>query len=424
MKAASAKIAEWRRSWPVVIAGSLATAFSVVHLYTLGVFFAPLEAEFGWSRSEISLGLTIISVVSVLFAPFVGLLVDRLGPRRIGVPGVLVYAAGIASLALVAGSVWTWWAAWLLVACGSVMMKPTVWTAAAASWFRESRGFAFAMILSGGGLCLTLAPSLANYFLDAYGWRGAYLLLSAVGLAVALPVVFFFFFSAEDRQRINTGTRTFPQDQLPGLGIRESLLSTRFIRLAVVAGLMTACVSALIVHFLPMVVAGGLERATAVKVAGFIGVFAIVGRLFGGFLLDLIEARLVGAVSISAAAVACVLLLGYDGSVLTASIIACLIGYSLGSETELVSYMVPRYFGRRNFGVIYGTIAGLFSFGTGLGPLMASFVYDITKAYDLAVMILIPAFLLNVLLVATMGRPPKFEAPPVDADGAETPKVG
>jgi MFS family permease len=65
-------------------------------VYLLGVFMQPLEREFGWSRAEISSGMTIASVVSVFSAPLMGYVIDRVGARRIAILGVTLFCTAIA----------------------------------------------------------------------------------------------------------------------------------------------------------------------------------------------------------------------------------------------------------------------------------------------------------------------------------------
>src|SRR5688500_9286299 len=115
-------------------------AISSVHLYSMGMMIAPLEAEFAWSRAQISSGLLIISVILFPCSPFVGVAIDRFGPRRIALIGVAVYCTGVALLSVAQQAMWTWWLLWLVVAFGHLCLKPTVWVAAITGLFDSSRG--------------------------------------------------------------------------------------------------------------------------------------------------------------------------------------------------------------------------------------------------------------------------------------------
>ncbi|PRC60334.1 MFS transporter, partial [Mycobacterium sp. ITM-2017-0098] len=83
-------LAEWRRYGPVPVAAGLGYSMGVIHVYSLGAFMQPLQDEFGWSRAETSIGLTIVGMAAAVAALPIGLMVDRLGPRRVGLVGVIL----------------------------------------------------------------------------------------------------------------------------------------------------------------------------------------------------------------------------------------------------------------------------------------------------------------------------------------------
>ena len=58
-------LAEWRRHWPLVMAGALGYSMIGLQTYAIGPFVAPLEAEFGWSRAEVMLGLTLSNLLGI-----------------------------------------------------------------------------------------------------------------------------------------------------------------------------------------------------------------------------------------------------------------------------------------------------------------------------------------------------------------------
>ena len=90
--------AEWRRYGIVPIAAALGYATSVIHIYSLGPFIGPVSASFHWSRSQVAIGLTLSTMVQAVASVPVGLLVDRYGPRRFGLAGVLLTLAAFAPL--------------------------------------------------------------------------------------------------------------------------------------------------------------------------------------------------------------------------------------------------------------------------------------------------------------------------------------
>jgi MFS family permease len=151
-------LGEWRTNWRIVLVSTVGVGMGGIHIYSLGTFIIPLSTAFGWSRAQITSGLSIVSLFSVIFSAFVGLLIDRVGPRRIAIPGVLAFCSAVALLSTTGSSIWNWWLLWILVAASIQLAKATVWTTAIATRFARNRGFAIALVLSGAGISTALTP--------------------------------------------------------------------------------------------------------------------------------------------------------------------------------------------------------------------------------------------------------------------------
>ena len=405
---------EWRRGWPVVLAGAAGMALSTIAVYSSGIFIAPLEAEFGWSRAQISSGLTMLPVLGVIFSPFVGIAIDRYGPRRIGIVGGAGYLACIGALALTTGSIWSWWALWLLLGVFALAIKPTVWTAGVSSLFTAGRGLALSVMLCGTGLGSSLTPIIANWLIAHHGWRAAFVGLAAFWSVLLLPVIYLLFGSAADRARKARGrggpmAATAPvPTMLEGVSAREGLLSWRFAKLALAAFLTSLAVVSFVVNAVPILSFTGLSRDTAAAVAGLVGISTIVGRLGGGYLLDRVNGNIVAGVAVALPVIPAALLIAAPGVVPVAAVAALVLGLSLGAELDAVAYLATRHFGLRNFGVIFGTIAGLLSLSTGLGPLLVSLTYDLSGSYVPVLAAYIPLSLIASALFFSLGRYPDF----------------
>src|SRR5262245_62734428 len=131
-------MAEWRRYGIVPIAAGIGYSTMAIQTYGVGPFVAPLEQQFGWTRAEVMIGLTISNTIGVLLNFAVGVLADRLGPRRIALSGVVVKTTAIALLATATGTLLNWSLLWVLVALGAVLAQANVWASAVASRFDKS----------------------------------------------------------------------------------------------------------------------------------------------------------------------------------------------------------------------------------------------------------------------------------------------
>lgn len=397
---------EWKDGWKLVLSACLGMSLSSLIVYAMGVFIRPLQAEFGWSRSDITSGFLINSCIGVVFAPAVGLLIDRFGPRRLALPGVALYCGALAAFASVTASIHHWWALWLFVSFTMLAVAPTIWASAVVSRFDRSRGLALAVTLSGTGLTGITAPLLANYAIETYGWRMAFVVLGVVWAAVTIPVAFAFFRGAldVDRQRDSLGKREAPP-VLNGMTWREALSSSRFYRLAGAVLITVLILSGALVHTVPIFVDSKMSASAAASVASLIGVATIVGRLGAGFLLDRFDGRIVGAGFFLLPAVLMLFLLAFDGSTGRAIVVVAILGLCTGAEFDVAAYLTSRYFGMRSYGLLFGIIAGLLSFAMGVGPALYGAVYDRLGTYDMAFYAAIPMAIAASILIATLGQP-------------------
>ncbi|MBV1687883.1 MFS transporter [Novosphingobium sp. G106] len=179
--------AEWRGNWTVVLAAFAGVAASTIISYSSSLFIEPLQNEFGWTRAQAMSGQAIASIAGVICAPFTGLLVDRFGPRRLGIAAVISICAATAMLGLTGPSLWMWRALWLPVAFGIVLIQPSVWTAAVTSLFVTGRGLALAVTLCGSSVAAIIIPPLTYFLIETYGWRLAWAGLAGFWVLAALP---------------------------------------------------------------------------------------------------------------------------------------------------------------------------------------------------------------------------------------------
>ena len=406
--------AEWRRGWGVVLSGAVGMALASTSVYTLGIFIAPLEAEFGWTRAEISAGLTINTVLAVIFSPFIGIMIDRIGVRRLGIYGSIGYCAVFACLAFTGASVWTWWGLWFLLGLIGLAIKPTIWSASVSSMFAASRGLALSVTLCGTALGSSLTPIVGNYLIEHYGWRQGLVGLGAFWAVLVVPVVIIFLTSARDIEL--KAPAAVPGEQgaaipvLTGIPVREALRSWRFFRLAAAGFLTCLVIVSFVSTLVPILSSHGFPRQTAANIAGLVGLATIVGRVTGGYFLDRANGNVVGAISVGLAIIPAALFLAFPHSHLISAGAVLVLGLTMGAELDAVAYLTTRHFGMRHFGVLFGTIAGLLALATGLGPLFVNLTYDLARSYDLALMAYIPLSVVAAVLFLSLGSYPRFEA--------------
>lgn len=413
----STALGEWRRYGLLPLAAMVGYSTMAIQTYGVGPFVTSLEAEFGWTRAQIMIGLTISNGLGVLFNFAVGVLADRIGPRRVGLAGVVVKSSAIMLLATVSSSVLNWWLLWVLVGLGAVLAQANVWASAVASRFDRGRGFAIAVALSGSSFCAAIIPVIAYGLIEQFGWRMAFVGLGLGWLVVAFPVVFFLFHGRQDDQRAaaarekETQRETLAESAAPaaeqtGVGISEGLRRPAFWQLLVASFAFASYTMAVAPNLVPMLGEKGSSPLVAAQLATVVGLVGIVARISAGFLLDFMSARVLGTFVFLLPVAGCGLLLGDTPSYLVLTVCMASFGITIGAEFDVVFYLVSRHFGLRRFASLMGGMLTVGALGGAISPAVAGRLYDVSGSYNPMLMVLMVLMAAGALAIATIGRPP------------------
>ncbi len=398
---------EWRNYWPLPIAAGIGYATAVMYVYAMGPFIEPIQQEFGWSRAQISSGITLAAFFSAIFCIPIGILVDRLGPRRIGLVGAAMMCGSVALLGTATGTTANWYFLWGILALSTLAVQATVWTSAVTSRFEKSRGLALAITLSGASVSATVFPVLATWLIGAFDWRTAFIIMGGAWIALVLPMLFFFFHSAHDKKYKLEALAAEDKPVLTGLSLAEGLRSSALYKLVMAGGFFSFTAIGIVVHFVPILKDSGAEPLAAAGVASLVGIFSIIGRLGTGVLLDKFAGHIVGGIAFILPIIASGLLI-FDGSNPTSQIIAaCIFGLTLGSEVDVIAYLAAKYFGLKNYGALYGAMVMSLSLGVAFGPLGAGATYDHFGSYDPFLMLTAALMCLSAIALFSLGATAK-----------------
>ncbi len=399
-------MSEWRSYWALPIAAALGYATAVMYVYAMGPFIEPISSEFGWSRAQVSSGITIAAFFSAIFCIPIGMLVDRIGPRRVGLFGALMMSGCVALLGTATGSDLNWVLLWGLLAVSTLFVQATVWTSAVTSRFEASRGLALAITLSGASLSATIFPLLATALIDYSGWRMAFRIMAAVWIVIVFPVLLLSFRGANDRLGNPQASVTHTVKQLSGVSLSQGLRSTALYKLVMAGGFFSFTAIGIVVHFVPILKDAGAEPLAAAGVASLVGIFSIIGRLGTGFLLDHLPGHVVGGVAFVIPIIACLLLLFDGANPLSQMLAAAIFGLTLGSEVDVIAYLAAKYFGLKNFGALYGAMVMALSLGVAFGPLGAGAAYDIYGGYASFLYLTMVLMALSAVALFSLGATP------------------
>jgi predicted MFS family arabinose efflux permease len=399
---------EWKRGWAIVLTSAMGISFLSVVMGSLGTFIEPLTEEFGWSRATLTMGMMIAGLFVLLLSPFAGSLVDRFGPRRMALPGVLLMTLSTASFGLANGSVLQWACLWTVYGFAHISMMMSIWTGAVTQAFDKGRGLALGLALAGSGVSQTIIPSLATWLIGVVGWREAYLVLGLGWGSITLPLCWMFLGDIQGQPRRKKREQTAEDMAHEGLTIAQAWRDRGLWSIAIATLLVMLMTQALAVHQIPIMSEAGLSRSTAAFLAGMAGAASFAGNVVTGALMDRYRANWVGGITLGILTLAFALLL--DGVRTPALIIVAMLisGYSAGTKLQICGYLSSRYGGLRNYGAIFGMMGSLIAVGGALGPFLGGVLYDLAGNYDLFVIIGMIGCAVSGLLIFSLPRYPAW----------------
>lgn len=376
---------EWKAHWPLVLAALVGISFPSVASYSISFFIDPLGRDFGWTRTQISIGLSVYAFIVVPLSPVAGAVLDRWGSRKMALIAMLLSAIAFAALGLTSGSMTMWIAQWAFYSLFALGLKTTVWTAAVSNAFHQARGMAIAVTLCGTAVSATFTPLLCNWLIDAFGWRIAYLGLGLGWGGFALVLIFFLFFEEGRLPGKVKGSKESPvpaRAGYTGLSFREAIKNRDILRIAAAMMITSMLGVALVVHKVPLLAEMNISRGVAAQIAATAGVASIAGKLVTGWFYDRYHSRWIGAFAFSLPAIGYPLLLTPFRSLELIVMAMIILGLCSGATMQANVYLTSRYGGMRNFGKIFGVMGSVVALATGLGPILGGLIYDYFGSYS------------------------------------------
>ena len=192
---------EFVRGWPVISAAmvGIGLGMSPLPFYTIGVFIRPISEEFGWAPSKVLLALSVYTVFIVFMAPFIGMVTDRIGARKVALTSIVMFGISMMMQSLHTGSLTLYIALWAFIAIFGAGTLPITFTKAINNRFDIHRGKALGIALVSTGVFGALAKFLAAEIMALYGWRMAYVALGFLPIMIAFPIALVAFHDIDDR---------------------------------------------------------------------------------------------------------------------------------------------------------------------------------------------------------------------------------
>ena len=371
------------QGWVVVIAVMLALAVSSGGRFLFGIVLKPVSEEFGWSRTELSLAITISVIALSVLQPLVGILVDRFGSRPILLLGIVGVAAAMIPMTLVT-SLWQVYVFYgLFAAFGFAATSPVNTTALVNGWFEKRRGLALSLATSGSAYGQLLIVPVVTAIMIWSSWRTAYIAVAATLMVVILPIAIFAVRDAPHRADRASRQRAALE---PKITIGQAIRTTAYWQLSFGMFVCGFTMGFTQVHMIPYLTdmpehSAHTMQTTASLALSIVGLCSIVGAILLGSLSDRYGHREMLTVTYFLRGLAFLILLAVGSSIPGIFIAAIVLGVSWTSTTPLGSAIAADIFGRASLATIFGFIFTAMNVGSGVGALLAGMDRDFMGNY-------------------------------------------
>ena len=376
---------ELHYGWVILVSSFVITSVAYGATYSFGLFFKPLQREFGWSATEASVIYSLYIFSYCLFGIASGWAVDRFGPRVTTVCGGLLVGSGLL-LSNRVHDLWHIYVTYGLLAGAGMSTFYTPLLTTASRWFPLRQGMALGIVTSGIGVGTFLGPLVLGHLVSSYGWRTAYLIGgSAIGvIAISLGLLL-----RREPTKTSGGAQGGRSPTASGAeqgdpAFLSMIASGKFWVFSVVYFLVGFGLQMMIAHVVPYIQEiYGFSPSAAGAVLSTVGVASFAGRLIMGSASDYIGTRRGLAISVvlEGAAVICILLSPHPWLLFGFS---ALFGFGYGGHAPQFPALIRELFGLRQLGRNIGIQQIFYGLGAFLGPFLAGCLKDATGGYRLA----------------------------------------
>src|SRR5262245_3569258 len=341
-----------RNSWLLLAASFFTFTVSAACMHSYTVFLVAFIEAFGWSRGETSIAYSVSQLVSGATSPLVGVLVDRLGPRRLVLIGGVLLALGLLASAFVHAL----WQVILLygvvMTLGANCLGLVVFVPLLSRHFVHNRGMAVAIVQSANGFARAFSAPVAQLLIMGLGWRGAYLAQGSLMATAVLPLAALFR-GTEPVRAVG------PQSAASACWTLSRAMRTPHFWLLFLVYVFTGLGSFLVaLHQLAFAVTVGFDKLYAAGVLGFGAFLSLPGVIVTGWLSDRIGRELSAVITYGTSifGVACAMLITAPDQHLLLWLHACFFGLTWGARGPSITAKTADLFPGPQLGTILGAI--------------------------------------------------------------------
>jgi MFS family permease len=391
-----------RSSQTYIVITAFLSLFALVGIayYGLPFFFDFITKEFGWSRTTVTSGNALGKLlVGPLFGFMAGWLIDKYGPRRLMMAGVLMMGVALVGLSF-SDSLGLFYLFYVFNALGYVCGGPLPCQVLISRWFERNRGKAMGIAYLGIGTGGAVVPLIASGIEKNYGWHNSLAALGVLVVLIAFPMVFFIKGSAAKGSQ--------PERTEPAVSIKNVLTNRNFYLLGIGSMCAIGVVGGVNQHLKLYLRDLNFSQSQAAHIISLVLLSSLAGRVLMGWLADVIRRKYVMILIyiIVASAIPLLLVSDFPGRIY---IFAVIFGIGLGGDYMIIPLMAGDLFGVRVLGRTMGIILVADGVAESLFPMLLGALYnDTAKSYAVGFIVLICVALAGALIISFLPKTNKI----------------
>lgn len=368
------KVGEFRTGWTALLAATAGMSAGLgLNAYINNIFGPYLLEAFNWSKADYALNGA-ISIITVLWIPFIGRMADVFGVRNVAIIGIIAYPFSFVLMGLMTGDVRVLYAIHFMQVIFCASTTATVYCRVVAERFSQQRGLALAICAAGPAVAGAIASPLLTSYIDTNGWRSGFHVMAVFsGLFGVLALALL---PKKSRARKSDTSRLSARKDY------RIIFSSPAFRVIAVSAFLCSLTHALATSQVKILL--GDHGVSDVGAGYMVSVFAIgviLGRLVAGVALDKWPTHIVSAIGMGLPCIGTYILATDTTQIILLGLAIILIGLSFGAEADILAYVTARYFPMHIYSSVMGLLTTAVGLAIGLGSGLLSYMLSKTDSF-------------------------------------------
>lgn len=362
----------------VLACGAAIVTLSMGIRHGFGLWLQPITQDQGWTRETFAFAMAIQNLSWGLFGIFAGMLADKFGGYRVLVGGALLYALGLAGMALSTSTlVFALTTGVLIGAAQAGTTYAVIYGIIGRQIPAERRSWAMGMAAAAGSFGQFLMVPVEGFLIAQFGWKEALLILGGAALLMA-PLAW-----GLREPGFSGPTTAVAREQTIAQALREAFGYRSFQLLMAgyfVCGFQVVFIG---VHMPSYLKDNGLSPQVASYALALIGLFNVFGTYAAGVLGQKLAKRKILAFIYFMRSVAITLFLLAPLTPGAVYLFASAMGLLWLSTVPPTNAIVAQVFGVAHLSMLGGFVFFSHQVGSFMGVWLGGLLYDRTGSYDI-----------------------------------------